>query len=327
MKKLFIILFMILSTNVVGQNHNLISQYFQVMPFYAPGLTGANDFLDIRTGARKQWVDFNGAPLSYFIGGSGILKIGGQNLNKYNSVRVGNDSPYHRKTTKFGLGGYIFDESIGEFKQFGSMISGAVHVSITNSVYLSLGFTTGYHNARLDANNLTVLNPANDALYQDYLQNGAQRSFFKLNAGLAAYSEKFYISYAQLNMVNTEIGRKSNLLAGGSGVLHTVIGGYRMSISPDYELIPATYVRFANDIPFLIDGGARIRYKQFIYMGMSYRNDQTVIGVFGLNLNNMYSFGYSIERKNVNYGGLAPLSHEIVIGIQLFNSRKYTSLW
>ena len=97
---------------------------------------------------------------------------------------MGNDSPYHRKTTKLGVGGYIFDETIGAARQTGAMISTAVHVTITNSAYLSLGVTTGYHNTRFNPTKLRVLNPNNDVLYQELLNNGASESYFKLNGSV-----------------------------------------------------------------------------------------------------------------------------------------------
>lgn len=297
------------------------------MPFYAPGLTGANDYLDIRTGFRKQWVDFEGAPLSYFIGGSGALKIAQHNPHKHNSVRVGNESLYKRKTTKFAFGGYVFDEKIGAFKQFGSLISAAAHVTITNNTYLSLGITTGYHNTRLDMNNLRVLNPDNDELYQDYYNNGARSNYLKLNAGIALYSDKYYLSYAIINLMNEQLGGNESLFNDTVDKLYTIVGGYRISPGPKFELIPNAYIRLSSNSPFLMDIGARIRYEQFIYIGMSYRNDQTAIGMFGIQLNNKYSFGYSFERKSIDFAGTSPLSHEVVIGIQLFNSNNYTSLW
>ena len=318
---------MFLSGNAIGQNHNLISQYFQVMPFYAPGLTGANDFLDIRTGIRKQWTDIDGAPISYFIGGAGILKIGRHNPNKYNSVRVGNDSPYHRKTTKLGVGGYIFDETIGAARQTGAMISTAVHVTITNSAYLSLGVTTGYHNTRFNPTKLRVLNPNNDVLYQELLNNGASESYFKLNTGIAVYSESFYLSYALLNAADPHISGNPNLSGNSSEMLHTIVGGYRISTGQNLEVIQASYIRFSQTTHLLFDLGARFRYNQNFYMGMSYRNDQTLIALFGMTLDNTYSLGYSFERKQIDFSSFNTLSHEIVIGVKLFNSKNYTSLW
>ncbi len=327
MKKIVLIICLFLSLKTFGQNHNLTSQYFQVMPFYAPGLTGANDYLDIRTGFRRQWVDIQGAPLSYFIGGSGVIDIGSQNPYKYNSVRVGNNSPYKRKTTKVGLGGYIFNEKLGALNQIGSMFSAAAHISITNSIYLSLGITSGFHNAKVNVSNLQVLNPDNDEIYQDYLENGANGNYFKLNSGISAYSETFYLSYSFLNLTNTQISGNQNLFNGPSDILHTIVGGYRLSAGPKFEIIPNTYVRFSESTPVLLDIGTRFRYNQSLYFGMSYRNDQTTIGMLGLTLGNMYSFGYSIERKKLGFDGISALSHEVVIGIQFFNARKYIPLW
>ena len=327
MKKILIVAGLLMAVNAFGQNHNLISQYFQVMPFHAPGLTGANDYLDIRTGFRKQWVNFEGAPLSYFIGGSGAINIRNQNMNKYNSVKVNNELPYNKSFAKIGVGGYIFDEKIGEFNEFGALVSTAVHISITGNLKLSLGITSGFNNARLDVERLTVLRPDNDDIYQDYLRNGSDGNYFKLNSGLAAYSDQFYLSYALLNLVNVRTGGNLNVQENASGILHTIVGGYRFSLGPKYEIVPNAYFRISSGLPSLFDIGARVRYQQLLYVGMSYRNDKSIIGLLGFTLSDKFSFGYSFERKNINFGALDPISHEVVIGIKLFNNNKYSSLW
>ena len=61
-KPLFSLLLLLLTHLALGQNNVFIGQYFKIMPAFAPGLTGANNFLDIKTGTRNQWADVEEAP-------------------------------------------------------------------------------------------------------------------------------------------------------------------------------------------------------------------------------------------------------------------------
>ncbi len=320
-KPLFSLLLLLLSHLVLGQNNVFIGQYFKIMPAFAPGLTGANNFLDIKTGARNQWADVEEAPKTQFFSANGTIRPGG-NAYKHNSHQVNDPSPYVEKPVKIGLGGYVINDQVGGFKQTEGLISTAVHVNIHKDINLSLGVSGGLNHTRLDVDYLTVRDP-NDHTYNDYLASGFQRNSLKLLFGLSAYSDQFYFSYALMNLYPSRDDRAVH----DRQIAHHIIGGYSYALDSQFEVIPNFHARKTDQQKLLLDMGTRIRYQRNAYIGISYRTNQYFVSMLGFTVNDLLDLGYSFEWAAANSSLPNLGGHEIVIGLRLFNHGKYVPMW
>ena len=320
-KSLFSLLLLLLTNLVFGQNNVFIGQYFKIMPAFAPGLTGANNFLDIKTGTRNQWADVEEAPKTLFFSANGMIRPGG-NAYKHNSHQVNDMSPYVKRPVKIGLGGYVIDDQVGEFEQTEGLISSAVHVNIHKDIHLSLGISGGLNHTRIDVDYLTVRDP-NDDTYNDYLASGFQRNSLKLLFGLAAYSDQFYFSYAMMNLYPSRDDQDVH----DRQVAHHIIGGYSYALDSQFEVIPNFHARKTDQQKFLLDMGTRIRYQRNAYVGISYRTNQFFVSMLGFTVNDLLDIGYSFEWAATNSAPPNLGGHEIVIGLRLFNHGKYVPMW
>ena len=322
MKKTLLSLLLLLLTHLaLGQNNVFIGQYFKIMPAFAPGLTGANNFLDIKTGTRNQWADVEEAPKTLFFSANGMIRPGG-NAYKHNSHQVNDMSPYVKRPVKIGLGGYVIDDQVGEFKQTEGLISSAVHVNIHKDIHLSLGISGGLNHTRIDVDNLTVRDP-NDDTYNAYLASGFQRNSLKLLFGLSAYSDQFYFSYAMMNLYPSPDDRDVH----DRQIAHHIIGGYSYALDSQFEVIPNFHARKTDQQKFLLDMGTRIRYQRNAYVGISYRTNQFFVSMLGFTVNDLLDLGYSFEWAATNSSLPNLGGHEIVIGLRLFNHGKYVPMW
>ncbi len=311
-----------------AQNNVFVSQYFKVMPAFAPALNGANDFLDIKTGMRHQWLGYDGAPRTFIFSANGSLNIGDPNKNRYNSLRVNNMRPYQRRGVKIGVGGYLFDDRSGALRQLEALVSGAVHIPMNVKTYLSLGISGGVYSTRLDESNLFVLNPDNDLTYLNYLSNNNQNSQMKLTTGIALYSKRFYFSYSIMKIGGTSELESIANPSYSTAFTHVALGGLSIDAGPYFEVIPNLYIRHSGTLPTIIDAGFRLRYRQNPYIGFSYRNTNSIIAMFGFTCNDLLDIGYSYETFNAKEtSGISATSHEIVLGLRLFNKGKYIPMW
>ncbi len=320
-KPLFSLLLLLLTHLALGQNNVFIGQYFKIMPTFAPGLTGANNFLDVKTGTRSQWTDVDGAPTTQFFSANGTIRPG-RNAYKYNSHQVNDTSPYAKKPVKIGLGGYVINDEIGEIRQTEGLISSAVHVNIHRDINLSLGVSGGLNHTRIDVDKLTVRDQ-NDDTYKNYLASGLQRNSLKLLFGLSAYSDQFYFSYAMMNLYPSGDDRDVH----DREVAHHIIGGYSYALNPQFELIPNFHARKTDHQKFLLDIGTRVRYQRNAYAGISYRTNQYFVSMLGYTLNDLLDIGYSFEWSAATSSLTNSGGHEIVIGLRLFNHGKYVPMW
>jgi len=113
----------------------------------------------------------------------------------------------------------------------------------------------------------------------------------------------------------------------GANIRHHILAGYRFFINYKVELIPSTFLRIGGQQPFFFEVGARVRYLKRFSAGLSFRNDETYVGTLGMELNDKFHFGYAFDFKNSDFNDFNSGSHEIIIGIKLFNNSKYVSIW
>lgn len=321
-KSLFPLLLLLLTHLALGQNNVFIGQYFKIMPAFAPGLTGANNFLDIKTGTRSQWADVDDAPTTQFFSINGTIRPWG-NAYKHNSHQVNDASPYVQKPVKIGLGGYVINDQVGAFRQTEGLISSAVHVNIHRDIHLSLGVSGGINHTRIDVEALTVRNPDNDDTYKNYLASGFGRNSIKVLYGLSAYSDQFYFSYAMMNLYPSAEDREVH----DKEVAHHIVGGYSYSLDSQFEIIPNFHARKIAQQQILLDLGTRIRYQRNAYLGVSYRTNRYIVSMLGFTVNDLLDIGYSFEWAATNSALPNSGGHEIVIGVRLFNHGKYVPMW
>jgi len=339
MKRLYILIIVLLAmgTDSFGQGKVVLGQYFQNLPAFSPAFTGANDYLDIRTGFRKQWAGFDGAPSTAFLSVYTPIRLK-KNPYKANSLRSSTNAQYYkggdinRKSgskgdTKLGIGGYILLDDQGPFQELESMLSFAAHIPVAQRTYLSLGVSGGLMNSKVDLEDITVVDDINDQTFLSYVNNGASNSFFNLNASIGLHSESFYVSYSAMQLTRSFISGNDQVNNEGATIRHHILGGVRLFAGEKWELIPNAFLRSEVNQPFFYEAGVRARYNKNLWFGGSYRNDQTFVGMLGFALNDKINFGYAYEFKNSDFDNFNSGSHEIILGIRLFNYTNYTSIW
>ena len=314
------IFFVLISVMAFSQDRLLTSQYYQNLPAHSPAFTGANDFLDIRLGYRSQWSGFEGSPtLAYLSGYTPINTIDRSNKG----VRSGKFFP--GESTKLAAGGYVLTDQQAAISQIEAMGNFAVHLRFSGNRFLSLGTSMGIYATSIDVEQLTARDAANDPTYQAYINGDGSSSFFNLNASLGYYSDNLYFSYGMEQLTQQMISGNA-LLENEGNIKHQVLAGLKSKIGRRLELVSSVYYRNEKDLPAVVDLGVRARYKKIISAGLSYRNDNSVISMFGVTFGSL-SFNYSYDYKPNNFNRFNQFSHEIVIGIKLLNNGNDDTIW
>lgn len=314
MKKLIYIIFAVsIFQTAHGQTNSLLGQYFQNLPAYNPGHAGMNDYLDITAGYRQQWAGFKGAPKTMYISAYGVLNSGSKEKTT--------------PTIKHGVGGFILVDKKGFFKQTEGALVYAVHIPLFGKTYMSAGMSASIYNGKIDLSGVWVKDQAIDDTYQSLVVDGASSTFIHLNTGVTMYSDKYYISYAIMEAADLLISGNDEVNYDKSPFRQHIMAGYRFQVREDIELIPNTFVRIDQNKPTLYELGLRARYNQNTWVGASYRNDKTIVGMFGFSINNKYNFSYAYEHKFADISNYSSGSHELVLGVRLFNKSGAPPMW
>lgn len=311
-----------------AQTNPVLGQYFQNMPAYSPAMAGMNDNLEITVGLRQQWAGFEGAPRTFYLGANGVL--GAKKRTMVDPRAIPNDTAAMRTSKpgiKHGVGGNLMAMQQGAFKQNEMSLLYAVHVPVAANTYLSLGMSASIYNEKVNTLDAWVKDQVNDQLYLSLLQNGSSNTYLHLNTGLSLYSNRYYISYSMMEATSTFISGNKEVNKDNRSLRHHIVGGYRFLLSDKWELLPNTFVRIDQSKPTFYEGGLRARYNRNMWAGLSYRNDKTVVAMLGMIFNNKIRFGYAFEYTGADISRYNQGSHEIVLGLKLFNQKAESALW
>ncbi len=313
MKKLIILILMsALSFGMVkAQTNPLLGQYIQNLPAYNPSLAGVNDFLDINAGFRQQWVGFQQAPQTNYLSAYGILKL---NEEKERSEFA--------QSLKHGVGGFVVLQNQGYYRQSEVSFTYAVHVPVFKDTYFSLGISPSFYNNKIDLSDLWVKDESTDETYQSVMANGYSNTFLHTNFGFSLYSPNYYFSYSLMEASEMQLRGNEETNNDISKGRHHFMGGYRFKINQDFDIIPNSFVRLDQARPLFYEIGVRSQYQGNLWAGLSYRNDNTFVSMFGIHFKQKYKIGYAYEYKWGEVSQYNSGSHEIVLGLRLFDKTQ-----
>ncbi len=324
MRKIIFTLFGLFSFCLVGaQNLLPASQYFQNLPAYSPAFTGSQDYWDIAAGFRSQWTGYVGAPALTYASGYGVL----QRKSDENKHNVKSQKFFPGESAKAGFGGFVVSNDIGPISHLEAMANFAVHIRFVGNKSLSLGTSMGITNSKVDVDELTSADPANDITYQNFINNAGQSTHLNMDASLGFYSPRFYVSYGISRLINNQLGGDDMEFNLAADARNNILLGTVSSLSPKIELFTNVFYRFDFSGSSLLDINTRAKYGEHVNFGFGFRSDNTLIGLLGFDVNEAFGLSYSYDYKTANVSDFNNSSHEIVLHLNLFRKGEDTNLW
>lgn len=331
MKKYILIITIGLACSIKGYSQQVAqySQYTRNALVYNPGVTGIEDYTDVNLGFRKQWMNFPDAPQTYFLSAHGKLskKDVIQGLPPY-SLRISKPELYDKLTidslarvpSRHALGGMFRGDKYGPFKDYTGMISYAYHLPVSTGLTLSMGASAGVSHSSIDPSDLMVINPE-DITYNTFLYQDGSHTYGNLTLGTVLYSDKLMVGYSANQMLqNNALNEITE--TGKLNVHHFLTAAYRFDVSDDMELYPSGMLKFMSPAPLTFDAGAKVRFKEKVWLGAAYRYKESIIGTLGLTFNEQFLLSYSYDASIWGIGNYNSGSHELNLGILLFNREK-----
>jgi type IX secretion system PorP/SprF family membrane protein len=281
-------------------------QYTQYMinPFLLnPAVSGTEDYTDVRAGYRKQWTGFDGSPRTMYVSAHGNI---GKRL-------VTNNRSKNKKYGFHGIGGVITSDAIGPTTTTTVSAAYSYHMKISKKVFASLGLMGGFNQFTLDGSKLYAANPS------DPLIGGMSKiGMGDITLGAWVYGEKFYAgaSMAQLapSIQFSQTGQQTDYALTKH---YFIMGGYRIPVGYNLMFIPSFCIKGTTPAPMSFDINAKLRYKNFLWAGVSYRNRDAVAAMAGVIINNMFDISYSYDYITSDINKYTGGSHEIVIGYRI----------
>ncbi len=260
------------------------------------GYVGASQAHTFNLLQRKQWVGFDGAPVSQ-------------------SLSYG--TPVNQKRLAYGFS--AVNDKIGPLRNNSFAADVAYHLLLNGSnKVLSLGLKLSLNSFNLNSDELN-LNQIQDPLFI------SESIGFKPNigTGIYYYTDKFYAGVSTPYFFeNKELGQKRHIY---------FTSGLLINLFRDVQLRPSTLIKMTKGVPVNLDLSTLLIFKDQFWLGGNLRSTYKDLfptadtgggfgGIFGINLTDsiMVSYAYSYSLGN-RTGVFNNGTHEIILR---YNLRK-----
>jgi type IX secretion system PorP/SprF family membrane protein len=294
-------LLLLLSAVCMAQQDALFTQYMYNKLEYNPAYAGSRDALSMDLLSRFQWIGIEGAPRSFSF-----------------TVHTPLPNPH------IGLGLYAYHDAIGPSVDYNLMGTFAYRI-IFPTTHLCFGLSAGIKYYDIDWN---LLDPKNSG--DPSLNNQVHNKVVPdVDFGIYYYGPQFYLGLSSKHLLQNQIVVSSAPPEGGSNYTkllrnyYMLLGG-AFPLGEKLQFLPSLLVKYVKDAPVQIDMNVRFLFYDLITLGASYRTENAMALMVGVNITKGLSVGYSYDiwfnsLRSYNSG-----SHEIRIGydIDLINRSR-----
>ena len=308
MKKLLITLLTFVSVLGVAQQEAQYSNYQMNNFMLNPGVAGSYPYMNVKLGARYQWVGIQGAPRTYF-------------ATFHAPIHHPDAMPNTRhKFTHHGMGFSLASDQAGAFKFQSFSVTYAYHLKLNRQYTLSTGASFGLKSFSIDANQLEFVQTTTD----QSIGGTTSKAVPDGNFGFWLYSDRLFAGLAGRQLFGNNLSISPT---GGRQRLerhYFATIGYLTDINTVWHFIPSTMIQLAAGAPMQIDLNGTFWYEKKFAVGVSYRHlDATYLildYVYKDALEIGYAYDFNISKLSKYNSG----THEIIVGYQWGNlGKKY----
>jgi type IX secretion system PorP/SprF family membrane protein len=294
MKKIFsILLLLLIGLPIMAQQDPATSHYMFNTLTYNPGIAGISGMICATAISRQQWTGFTGAPTTTIFNVSSPLPLFNRNS---------------------GIGLHIQSDNIGFDKDISIAGSYSYHLNIGTGK-LGIGFNLGMLNKNLDPVWKIPSGGEHTPPSGDDLIPENKESQVALDAGIGLYydANDYYIAFSVTHINQPKIKYSSTKGESYVSRHYYATAGYTIQLpNPAFEVIPSVLgVSDGKVMQFSVN--SLVRYNKKVWGGVSYRANDALIGMVGLELYNGLKLGYSYDFTLSDIRKSSSGSHEFMV--------------
>ncbi len=330
MKKLITLLIFILTIQTgFAQQRPQYTQYIFNNYILNPAISGIENYIDVKAGYRNQWQGLTDAPVtSYFsihapLGkkftygtATSFPEQGNNPMNRSYVQTYKASEPHH------GIGFHIVSDKTGPISRTDANVTYAYHLGITERLNLAVGVAAGISRINLDVSKITLEDQFDPAI------SGGQNSRTQpdLGAGVWLYGPRYFAGISAQQLLGRPLTfTDDSSYDQGKLVPHMFFtAGYKFYLGEDIAVIPSTMVKYVSPAPTSIDLNVKFAFRDRLWLGGSYRKDDSFAALAGFNVGSFLNLSYSYDFTTSELRSVSNGTHEIVLGILLNNRYKVT---
>ncbi|WP_243396972.1 type IX secretion system membrane protein PorP/SprF [Flagellimonas pacifica] len=287
MKKYKILALLIGVFSIINaQKEPQYTQYMYNIGSFNPAYAGTVESPEISGLYRAQWVDIPGAPTT---------------------MRFGANVPLANE--KMGLGFNVVLDELGPSKQTFATLSYSYQINVSDITKLSFGLSAGGSFLNLDYSEGTFVDPSDPTIFGENLSN----FYPTVGAGLFLYEEDWYAGLSVPNFLTNGLYNEEVATIVEDNMQFNLIGGYVFQLSDRTKFKPAFLINYLQGSPVNVNLSANFQFIDALTIGGSYRFDNAVSGLAGIQVSNTLFLGYSYDYNTNGLGEFSGGSHEAIL--------------
>jgi type IX secretion system PorP/SprF family membrane protein len=305
MRIVFVIIFLFVATCGYGQYFPIYSQYLMNGLSINPAYAGSRDVLSTSVMYRKQWIGFDGAPVTATLSAHTPLK-----------------------NRKIGLGIQVIKEEIGVTSNLSFFGNYAYRVRLGQG-RLSFGLKVGAELLKNDFSKVTT-QQTDDIVFAN------NQSYLLPNVGMGVYyfSDEYFLGLSVPSLLSYKHSKETSKYEPYNDLKnynYLITGGCLIWITNDFKLKPSTLIRYHANSPvqFDLNLNAILLKDGMLWLGASYRNKDAIVGLAEVQMGTKWRLGVSYDyslgpMSNYNSGTIeVMLRMELITVIKTINPRFF----
>lgn len=259
-----------------------------------PAIAGMDDYYQIKTSVRNQWVGIEDAPKTTLL------------------------SIYGKSSDHVGLGGSVFNDQTGPTSRAGASLTYAYHFNFTDEVKMAMALSAGFTQFKIDKEGWNTYHVADPLMGGGEVVNLVPDATFGLNI---YEKDKWYLGVAVPQLLNSKLTLIDEDYAiisptmDGSLARHIyVMGMYNIEVDHYWDLQPSVLFKTVSN-QNQIDMGLKTIYSDKFWMGMDYRTNGDIVALLGFMIQDKFMIGYSYDVANSDMNIATTGSHEFMFGV------------
>ncbi|MDO5978083.1 type IX secretion system membrane protein PorP/SprF [Flavivirga spongiicola] len=296
--KIFIV-FIICGLSAYAQQEPQYTQYMYNMGLVNPGyMINEPSIVQVGSLYRTQWVGIEGAP---------------KTANVFANIPL---------SEKIELGVNYLNDNIGgkiNLSENVFNINAAYKINIKDNLNLSFGIKMGFDHLNFSSLGSNV---SGDPLFQN-----SNKTVINIGAGAFLFHNNYYIGLSSPNLIPSDLNINSGVLYKDKPHVF-LIGGYVFDINSAFKLKPSTVVKYVTGAPLSFDVSTNVLYQDMFELGVSYRYQDAISGLAGINITPHLKVGYAYDFNTSQLKTFNNGSHEFILLYRfdvLGLSKKYSS--
>ena len=276
--------------------HPIYSQYMFNGLVINPAYTGSQESMVATATSRAQWTGFDGAP---------------------NTQVASFHSPI--KLSRSAVGGVFIHDEIAVINQYAVYGTYAYRIPVSENAKISVGAQAGISYYRSNLDDLFIVTPG--GIPDPAFSQAETRYLPILGLGVYYYSKRLYVGLAVPQVINNRWDNQDAISKSRQTRQFLLSAGYVFDIGANLKLKPNTLLKWVEGKEFQFDINANLLIHEFLWVGASYRLDDSVDGLVQWNITPQLSLGYSYgwpisDIATTQYG-----THEILVSYRIKHNR------